>query len=895
MKKAIKIILILIIVLSVIIILTPIIFKGKIIEKTKEEINNNVNAKVDFGDIGLSILSTFPDLKFSLSNLVIIGNGDFEKDTLANISELSLKLDIMSVIKGDKIKIEKIILDKPYINAIVLKNGKANWDIMKPSEDTTGKKDSSESNFKMALKQFKINDGIIKYRDDTLHFAMKMVNVNNSLKGDFTADNFILSTLTTINELSIIYENVPYVNKAKADISADMDVNMKEFKFEFTKAEAKINELLLSMAGYFSMPDTSINMDFELNSTKTDFKNILSMVPYIYANSFKDVQTRGNATLSAKVKGKYNAVEMPSFNIKLLVGNAMFKYPSLPAAVENININLNITNPDGVADNTVINIPLFHFEILKNPFDFKLISKTPVSNPSIDVVLTGKLNFNDIKKVLPLEKGTELNGILETDIKAKGDMKMIDKGRYEDFDLKGFFRLSDMRYFSKDIKMPLDIKEMVMTFNPKNVTLSSFVGTYGKQDFNVKGKIDNFIAYILRNETIKGSVDIRSKYININELMPTETNSESNKTSANDTSTLALIQLPDNIDFNIKAYIETLIYDNLNINDVKGSMQLRGGVLSMEGVNMKMLDGSLSMNGYYKALSKDKGETSLKLNIEQFNINKAFLAFNTVKKLAPIAEKCYGNVSCDLTMFSYLDNNMKPIMNSLAGSGKLLSKNIKIENLNTLDKIASALNSDRLKKLELKDINISFTFSDGRVLVEPFDVKAWGGKMTVSGYNAFDGKIDYTLNMSVPRKELGVKANDVINSMLGDIKKNGVDMKLGDMIDFKVLVSGTCNNPVVKTSLRESGENVKNEIKNKVKEEIDKKKKELETKAKEEINRAKEEAEKKAKEAAEKAKQQAEQKVKEETDRAKQEAEKKAKEAADKAKQEAKKKLKNLF
>ena len=52
--------------LIALIILLPIIFKGKIVDIVKEEANNNLNAKVDFGDFDLSLITTFPNFEFSI-------------------------------------------------------------------------------------------------------------------------------------------------------------------------------------------------------------------------------------------------------------------------------------------------------------------------------------------------------------------------------------------------------------------------------------------------------------------------------------------------------------------------------------------------------------------------------------------------------------------------------------------------------------------------------------------------------------------------------------------------------------------------------------------------------------------------------------------------------------
>jgi len=63
----------------------PFIFKDKILEKIKSEINNQVNAKVNFDGFDLTLITSFPDFTLSLNHLIITGKNEFEGDTLTTI------------------------------------------------------------------------------------------------------------------------------------------------------------------------------------------------------------------------------------------------------------------------------------------------------------------------------------------------------------------------------------------------------------------------------------------------------------------------------------------------------------------------------------------------------------------------------------------------------------------------------------------------------------------------------------------------------------------------------------------------------------------------------------------------------------------------------------------
>ena len=171
MKKAIKITAIALGSLIIIILLLPFVFKGKIEKAVQSEINKSLNAKVTFDGVGLSLLRHFPNLTVKVKKLTVVGTGNFVNDTLASIPDLSLTLDLASVIHGSDYKVKQIALTSPRLLFKVLKDGKANWDVMKKTDktDTVAK----PSAFKVTLDKINITDAFIVYNDATLPMILR--------------------------------------------------------------------------------------------------------------------------------------------------------------------------------------------------------------------------------------------------------------------------------------------------------------------------------------------------------------------------------------------------------------------------------------------------------------------------------------------------------------------------------------------------------------------------------------------------------------------------------------------------------------------------------------------------------------------------------------------------
>lgn len=877
MKKAFKWTGIILGVLLLILILVPFLFRDKIIVMIKAEANKSLNAKFDFGDFDLSLIRNFPNLSVEIEKLSIINLAPFENDTLVYAGTLGLTVDIMSVLKGTEIQIRKFSVDNAVMHFLVDKSGKANWDITKPGDSGTS---SEPSSFKASLKKYSISNSLIVYNDQTMPFMLRLENVNHTGSGDFTQDLFELNTKTEINKADVIYGGVNYISKAAASIDADLDMDMKNLKFTFKQNKIVLNNLELGLNGWLAMPDTNIDMDLKFNAAQSEFKNFISMIPAIYSNDFKDVKSSGKMGFDGFVKGRYNGKSMPSFGINLNIDNGMFQYPSLPSSVKNVFVDLKIINPDGIPDHTIVNLSRLHLEMNGDPFDAKLILKTPVSDPEIDAFMKGKIDLAGIQKLVPLEKGTTLSGLITADITAKGRMSSVEQKKYEQFSASGNFGITGMKYSASDMKHPLLLNVLQLAFNPQHVTLSALNARMGRSDFMATGTLDNFLSYAIKNEVLRGSVNLNSQLIDLNEFMGGETASEAGK----DTNQLSVIDIPANIDFTLSASVKNLVYQNLNINNVNGMVVIKDKSIRMQNVIMQLLDGTMSLSGGYSSADIKKPGFDFTVNADNFDIQKTVKAFITVEKLAPIAKNCSGSFSTDMSVKGDLDTKMSPVMNSLNGGGKLTTSKVKVTNFPVFNKVADALKMPSWKALEIPPVSPSFKFMNGRVYVDPFEMSANGIKATVAGSNGFDQTIDYTMSTQIPRSSFGGAANSVLDNLVSSANSKGANFTIGDVIPVNLTIGGTVSDPKIGTDLNRGGAKVMDDLKAKAKEEIEKKKAEAEARVKAEADRIKNEAasrleseKQKASAEAERIKKEAEAKAKARTDSLKKAAEKKAK------------------
>ena len=776
--------------LFLILLLLPFAFSGKVDTIVKTEGNKKLNGVFNYSKLSISFLRNFPQATIELDNFSIIGANEFSKDTLVAAKSIQVAVNLMSIFSSSGYEVSKILLDKPIVNAIVGKDGKVNWDIMKP-DTTAAAVDTTTSKFHLKLKKLAIDEGQIAYIDRQANQHLTLKNFSGTLSGDMTADVTSIETQCKVEKMSFVMGNIPYLNNATVELDANVNADLKNNKYTLKKNTLKVNDLAMSFDGWIAMLKKGYDMDLKLSTPQLAFKNILSLVPAIYANDFKSVQADGKVALSGFVKGQYGDSVMPKFKFDLAVTNAWFKYPSLPKSVTNINIQLIAENPGTRLDEVQLHVPKFHFEMGGNPFDISGNFSNLLGNTAFAMNAAGQLDLGGIKDFYPLQKGTGVTGLITANLSASGTMGQVQSGKYEDIKAIGLLQVNNMTYKSKDMPT-VQIPQAKLQFTPSYAELSNTNVVIGKSDIAASGKLENIIAYAMKNQVLKGSLDVTSNNLNVNELM----GMSGTTTTASTTSTSAF-EIPKNIDFVMNAKAKHVVYNKFDITNLAGQITVKDGIASMKNVQMGLFDGTVVTNGSYSTVNPKKPAVDFDLNIQTASFAKTFTSLDMVQKMMPIFENIKGTYSVKMSLKSLMDDKMNIDYNSLLSNGLLQSNNVEISGVSALNSLASALKNDKLKSFSTKDIKIPFTITEKAVNVKPFDVKIGNYTLNLGGKTGLDKSIFYSGKLNLPA---------------GTASPLGINIS---NITFQI--TGTFSNPKIKLGAAEMGKAVATEALNTVK------------------------------------------------------------------------------
>ncbi|HET7631008.1 MAG TPA: AsmA-like C-terminal region-containing protein [Gemmatimonadaceae bacterium] len=780
----------LVVVIVAVLAIVPLFFSGQVARRVQAEVNQRVNAHVAWRAAGLSFFRHFPNLSLSLSDLSVVGVGQFQGDTLAAVGRVRVVLGLGSVLgtvmRGSPLVIQGIEIDRPRLHLLALEDGTANWDIARPAAASAPA--TASRPLVVSLRNFAISNATVAFESRQSNVRATVAGYSQTLSGDLSQSRVVLHTRADADTVRVVFAGVPYLDGVRLGLTAGIDANFDTKSYTLQDTELRLNGLALAVAGSARAAGDQLGLDFTFKAPDTDFRSLLSLVPAIYAHDFARLQTSGTFAVNGWVKGDYGARAFPAFAVNATVNDATFKYPDLPLPARSIGLDLALTNPGGSPDRTVVKLSRFHLVLGANPIDAQMTLTTPVSDPDVDARVAGTLDLADVGRTIKLQGIDQLAGTVAANASVRTRMSYLKKQQYQSVAASGSVDITGLTVRGDALPQPLAIHQASLTLAPQHARLRSFAATIGSSDVQASGTLDNLLGFALHQGTLQGSATVHSKRFNLDEWKA-------------DTTRLQIIPVPANVDLTLNATVAELLYGKLTMTDAAGGLRIADQRVTLQKFQMNALGGQIGVTGYYETTDLTKPTFDVNLSLTSVDIPRAFQTLATVQALAPAARYATGTVTSSLHLGGTLGQNMLPVIPGLVGAGTLQTSPLVMRDFPPLQKAAEVTRLAFLDNPTLQALNASFEIHNGRLFMKPFDARVAGVGMKVAGSNGFDQSLQYTLDLSVPRSLLGGAANSALAGVMSRARQAGVDVATTSALPLAIRIGGTITSPTVSADL----------------------------------------------------------------------------------------------
>ncbi len=755
--------------------LVPLLFRDQIIERLQSELNDRLDATVNFSDVDVSLLSTFPTLTAEVSELAITGKGDFADVTLLSSKSIGAGIDLVGLVLRREITIESVEVNSPEVHLVVRADGRANYDIVPEQADRT---EASDGAIAFEIKRLRIDDGALTYVTPSVRLVVAGLEHDGRAKISGAVQE--LSSKTTVDELTARLGGISYLKKAQASLDVDATVDTDKKLLTLHALDIAVQQLALEGAGEIGWAGDGTALDLKLASKKgLPIKALISAIPNAYAADFKGLTASGTFSLGAAIQGELGPgnEDIPSFSATANIQNGAFKYPDLPLGVTGLVLDASVKHPGGNLDRMRIDVPKYGFKAGKSQAKGRVTVTRPISQPRIDLSLDGRFDLAEISKAYPISDIEKVEGRVAATVELVAKGERIEK-------LSGNVEVSDLSY-SPASGPAVRIRTALIVLSPESTTIKELEAQVAGSDLSMSGVVSPLTTLLLDDQKVTASVWMKSKQLRVEDFASSE---------QSDSEAGEAFLLPDDIDAKIQFDVGTLTYEDLVLRNFKGAGRLRDRKLFLEGVRADALGGSMKADGMVETPIDAPARFDIHYGVDQARFVEAFESLPSMRAFLPIAQFLDGRFSTDLDASGTLDEHLSPQLDSIAASGIAAALQSKLNSdFKPLAVLSEAVPTIR-RPLDVDGFRARFKIEDGAVRVTPFNVKAKGVSMLVGGTHGLNQEMNYDVSTDVPLDKLTSKLSKQVQVLKLDLSK-------ANMVGVRANLTGSITAPRVSVNV----------------------------------------------------------------------------------------------
>jgi hypothetical protein len=769
--KIVKILAIIIIILIIALFSVTLVKQEKVAALFLNELNENINTKIEVGSLKLSLFRKFPMASFEFKNILIHSSPGFNKnqfesvntDTLLFAGILSLEFKMTDLYNGRYI-IESVNVVRGKMSLLSDSSGRVNYEI------TTDSITASGNEFALNLKNIGFSDVEVFYYNKAINLRIKSKLKTGNLRGEISDNNIDLYAMSDAEISNFqFYENFV---KQPTQIRFEINMHKSDSGILINKGTFSFENIRLAISGTIS--DKNI-LDLTLSGQSTDISGLKNYLSGRYLSLFDDYQPSGLLKVDCKIAGLVGRTEMPHFNINFTVNNGVIDNIKSKLSADNISFagsfNNGIKN-DPSTSNLIINHFTFRLGTSNYTGSFALQN---ILHPQIDLFLNGVLIFNDLKDFISLPQISSSQGSIGISLRLSGNLEAKDKYSFSDFlklNPEANLNFNSFSIGLNNEKLKLDDIDGNIKFL-KNLWTDNLLITYKEQRIEINGEFSNLPEWLAgQSVVLKATADLLFSRLNpsnfIERYKPDNSVNESNRT----------IVLPRDLILDFNFIVDNFEYKSFSARNVAGRMTVNPGIIEINNFTFSGLSGNISGNCFITQSSNESFITKGAFDLNQIDIRQAFKTFKGFGQTYLKAENLGGSLSGSFTILSRLDSLMKPDLNSLVVDGAYSLINGELVNFDPVKELSSYIELSELENIKFSKLENEFFIRNSTLTIPQMDINSSAADLSINGKHNFNGDYEYhvkiLLSELLSKKRRNSKKINVASSDFGAIKDDGL-------------------------------------------------------------------------------------------------------------------------
>ncbi len=425
---------------------------GWLTKQVKKYAPEFVTCQTELGKADLTLFKTFPNVGIDIENVALINSMvGSPSDTLANIDDLTVVLDLKKLLKEKEIVIRKCILEDAFVNLYFDTLGNNNFNVFKTKEDNDTTKTTFD--YLVDIEEVKLKNTDLIYTDNRNEMTAHSRGLNLDLKGkmqdkdidadlSLNAEDLTLKTKAiqlALKTLDLGFDgkvaqydqidgtlklttpdiclnlNEPYLKHDTLSLNLPVLFSLKNMTGHLDKAKIGLNRYQFDVNGDVAIAENNdVNLDLALNTNTLVVEDVLTYLPEKVQQKLSGIEYTGKATLSdVEVKGTFNDSLMPLIKAKVLTDNLKVNVKQLPYPFTEVNLDGDL-DLDLNSDANSLTVNSVSAKFNRSSFTADGVVDDLLGDIGLKLKVKGDVPLTDIKSFLP--KNVKLNGRTNLDL-----------------------------------------------------------------------------------------------------------------------------------------------------------------------------------------------------------------------------------------------------------------------------------------------------------------------------------------------------------------------------------------------------------------------------------------------------------------------------------------------
>ncbi|MES2652684.1 MAG: AsmA family protein [Bacteroidota bacterium] len=729
------------------------------------QLNANVNGKIEVESMETTLLKGFPGVAVSLKNVRLRDSlWANHKHDLLNANDVDVSLNVFSLIAGN-IKVNKIGINNASIYLYTDTAGYSNTSMFKrkSEKNLANKKDKQafeinrvdfskvnlivDNRRRFKLFHFLVDQlkGKIDYPDSGWNSSLKLKTqvknfAFNTRKGSFLEGKTIEGTLITHynNERKEITIEQKKLTIGEDDFLIGAKIDLAKNKSAFA-IDVRADNILYQNISLLLSPNISAKL------LRFVIDKPISVVGHIIDDGAKNNQ---DPLIDVRIQVKNNGVTIPS------------------GRLTDCSFTGTFTNRDTVGKpigdrNSAIRFYTLTGDYYNAPLKIDTFSITNLERPIAAGFITSQFPLEKLNSSIGGETFNFKGGTADVRLYCKTD---IDNFKFVRPVLSGNVAIKNAEITYLPRNMKLVNSNLTLNFNQKDLTISNSRFQLGKSVLNMNCSIQNFLNFYYTDpKKILVNLNLNSPTLSLSEFMsflgPRKAikKKPTTKNSVNEVADqLAAVLEASKV--NIQLNVNRAIYKRFVATNLNAHISMLGDGIYFNKINISHAGGKLTLNGNVKQ-SGTINKFVINSIISKVDVKKFFYAFENFGQNSITSENLKGYLSAKVNASGRITDKGSVVSRAMYGQVIFNLNNAALIGFEPLQKVQKfAFKNRDFTNITIANLDGTLTLNGDKIDISPMQVNTSVLNFNMKGIYGLSNGTDIALDIPLrnPKKNDGI-------------------------------------------------------------------------------------------------------------------------------------------